>query len=438
MKKFIKINFDRALLLSREIRQYLNFRALFRKVQIGKLATSHTYKAIFFLGLSAAVAGIGYYFFLPAQDKLKFNNQSVLPSALKEFDVKPESFYVDASKGDTIHVASGTQIIIPANCFVDEFGKKVSGKVEIQYREFQNNKDIICSGISMAYDSGGVKNYFESAGMMEINASQNKNRLFIGSGNTIGVDLATSDNKPEANLYSYDTLKNNWVVLGKDSINSGLSDRAEKYFFNNKTDISGDSLFRKALNYVKMKQSYRQLIKEKPIAPKLEDRSKFSFGIDFEKEDFKELSAFENIKFEVCDSRVQIKDEDTTTIWEHVSLSKTNADQYLVKFSTTKKSISYEVVPVFDASSIGNAKKVFDKNFATYKKQLADKEIAKELARKKLAEALILEQQKAAQLREKQLKEANERLIADKAAAKKAINDAYKLEQEQMKEQCSL
>lgn len=69
MKKFIKINFDRALLLSREIRQYLNFRALFRKVQIGKLATSHTYKAIFFLGLSAAVAGIGYYFFLPAQDK---------------------------------------------------------------------------------------------------------------------------------------------------------------------------------------------------------------------------------------------------------------------------------------------------------------------------------------------------------------------------------
>jgi hypothetical protein len=435
MKKFIKVNLNRVGIISQEILQHLNFSKVLKKLQWHKIAYLSSQKAFAATFFAIIIFGFSLYLFNKSKLHPKAKQKYVIQAPFNGLEVKPESFFVDAAKGDTLHFSSGTQIVIPANCFVDIAGNKISGEVEIQYREFTNIKDILCSGIPMNYDSGGVVNSFESAGMIEINGFQKNIPVMINSEKSININMASTMEKPGVNLYRFDSIKNNWTVLGKDSINNALAENAEKYFINTESQNNNDLLSANAKKFIEKKHSVEKLIRLAPIAPKLANNGKFNFIIDFNKEDFRELAAFENVKFEICDTNIQVKGDDTTTVWEHVSLNKTNSKCYEVKFSTQEKSLKYDVIPVFDASNIANAKLIFEKKYKAYKKELEDNKIAKEIAQKKLVEELQKAQQQAAKQREKEIKEAEERIKIEQAAAQKAMQEERALWQKQLEDQ---
>lgn len=144
-----------------------------------------------------------------------FHQNSLVKPPLPELAMKPEIFDLDAADGGVIEYKSGTKIKIPAGALVDAQGNAVTGNVSISYREFQDPLDILLSGIPMTYDSGGVRNQFETAGMFEMYASQGDKELFVKSGAKIDIEMASSDAASSFNFYALNENSKNWDYLGK-------------------------------------------------------------------------------------------------------------------------------------------------------------------------------------------------------------------------------
>lgn len=105
---------------------------------------------------------------------------------------------------------SGTQIIIPEGSFVDASGNKVYGEVVVDYREFRDPVDFIFSGIPMAFPKNDTMIFFRSAGMFEINASQNGQEVFLKQGTEIDMNFAATDNTGDYTFYAFNDSIGNW------------------------------------------------------------------------------------------------------------------------------------------------------------------------------------------------------------------------------------
>jgi Leucine-rich repeat (LRR) protein len=148
----------------------------------------------------------------PAQ---KFHVNTLVSPPLPQLAMKPAIYNVDASTGGIISYSSGTKIKIPAGALVDGSGNPATGNISISYREFSDPLDVLLSGIPMTYDSGGVRNQFETAGMFEMYASMGDKELFVKPGAKIDVQMASPDAATSFNFYSLNESSKNWDYLGK-------------------------------------------------------------------------------------------------------------------------------------------------------------------------------------------------------------------------------
>ena len=72
---------------------------------------------------------------------------------------------------------------------------------EIKFEEFHDFADIAKSGISMFYDSAGVRSDLRSGGMFRISGSQNGESIEVKEGKKLSVDLASIEDTPCYNFY---------------------------------------------------------------------------------------------------------------------------------------------------------------------------------------------------------------------------------------------
>lgn len=140
--------------------------------------------------------------------------QNITPP-IKGVDVTGDIYKVPANRQSKVVSASGTEISIPANCFVDKSGRPVKGDVQLDYREFRDPVDILASGIPMSYDSGGVMNNFESAGMFELLASQNGQELFMAPDKQVDMKFSSTNASPTFNFYEFNDESGNWEYKDK-------------------------------------------------------------------------------------------------------------------------------------------------------------------------------------------------------------------------------
>lgn len=129
---------------------------------------------------------------------------------IKGIEIKPEIYFVDASKKSTIDLPTGSKVEFPANAFVDEKGKPVKGKVKIKWNEFHTLTDILLSGIPMKYDTAGVKEDLVSGGMFSISAEQNNKEVQLAKGKLANVDIASINDTPCMNFYQLDEKSGKW------------------------------------------------------------------------------------------------------------------------------------------------------------------------------------------------------------------------------------
>jgi hypothetical protein len=140
------------------------------------------------------------------------STQSFIRPPLKNVDVPYEEYQVDAAKGDTLFPETGSIILFPPNAFVDKEGKRITGNVQVKYREFNEPIDFFLSGIPMDYDSAGKKMTFESAGMCEVLAFKDGQPVFVNPNSKPEINLVSNDAKPNYNLYYLDTVQQKWIV----------------------------------------------------------------------------------------------------------------------------------------------------------------------------------------------------------------------------------
>lgn len=141
--------------------------------------------------------------------------KNVVPP-FKGVDVIKSYYTVNASGGGEITYSSGTVIKVPSNAFTDKNGNPVKGEVLIDYREFRDQADILASGIPMVYTApDGESGNFESAGMLEMNASVNGEQVYLAPDKKIDMQFSSVDARPTFNLYAYDDANANWTELGR-------------------------------------------------------------------------------------------------------------------------------------------------------------------------------------------------------------------------------
>jgi hypothetical protein len=116
--------------------------------------------------------------------------KSEFVSPVKGLEIPSQILELEAEQGKIFQLPSGTQISVPANVFTDSRGTKVSGKVQIVYREYHDGLEVLASGIPLEGD--GERQ--ETAGMFEIRGYRNGEPLTLDG--SIDVQLASFTDSP--------------------------------------------------------------------------------------------------------------------------------------------------------------------------------------------------------------------------------------------------
>jgi hypothetical protein len=294
-------------------------------------------------------------------------NTSQLVSAIKPpmpaINVPYETFSYNAEIGDTLFTQNGSILIFPKNAVLNNKGEIVTGKIEIKTREFNDPLDYYMAGIPMAYDSAGVKYTFVSSGMIDIKAYQNNELLFVNPNAKPQLNLVSTNTERNTNLYILDTSTGQWINKGKDEVND-LDVNSKKSFANSRTmdrapKISED-------NY-KNEQEKDVTTIVKPLPPQKASGKNPTIEIIIDPASFKELLAYNNLKFEVLDSETETVGEDSKTEWSNVELlHSAGSTKYIAKFSAGNKTVQYEVKPVLEGKDYDAAVTVYNEKIKAY------------------------------------------------------------------------
>lgn len=139
-------------------------------------------------------------------------------------EVPVRTFEVSSSEKSTIELPNGGSIEIPANAFVDQQGKPITGKVEIEWQEYHSLTDILFSGIPMAYDSAGIQGALQSGGMFTIHGTQNNVPIEVAKNKTLEVNLASNHPQKQFNFYRLDEKEGEWTY--KTTANAAINPKA--------------------------------------------------------------------------------------------------------------------------------------------------------------------------------------------------------------------
>lgn len=293
-------------------------------------------------------------------------NSEIVNPPIKGIDVTFSTFEVEASEGKTIQLENGTSIVIPQNAFIDANGNPVSGKVFLKYREFHNAAEIIASGITMRYDSAGITNHFETAGMFEVKgvqkrpdqaqlvASQNNNEepVFIAEGKSIEVNMGSFEGDNNYNFYYLDNNTRNWEYKGY----SKAEQNAEKLAF---------------LDEIAP-------VPAKPIEPKKATSDMQVFDLQLDSKEYPDFNSLQGVMWQYVGSKENSPYTENNkwifqSNWKDVSINPSDEKegQYTISFTANNQLVNLEAEPVFSgAKNQKRALKKFQKKMIAYEEAI--------------------------------------------------------------------
>lgn len=342
---------DRTFPASEQINKHQDFELINRNYSLIKKMIMK--KIIVWSAAMAGVAGITALVLLNGNTEDKLVNKHDAATVVKyEPLVKPPSvgsevpfttYRISLKNGGVIHHPTGSTITIPPEAFFNAGGKSLGDSIDIKYREFHNLLDIFLSGIPMEYDSAGLVRTFESAGMLEILAFDNATTLNLREGKPIDISMASDNSEERFNLYALDTVLRNWVYLGKDRVEKSLAAQPTKTVKHNK----------------KQKTEKQEIKNPESIQPVLSNPKNYSFRIAYDKTDFPELAAYENVLFEVADAG--FKPAYYKINWNKISLDAgSTPGLYTIRLKKADTTISVMAKPVFDKENYSEALEKFE------------------------------------------------------------------------------
>ncbi len=329
-------------------------------------------------------------------------NKAFIAPPISKLNVPYTSYKVKAEQGGTLKHKSNSKIIIPKKAFVNKQGQDIIGDVEITYREFHNQADIIASGIPMTYDSAGVKSTLESAGMLDIRGYQNGEPVYINPKKQITVEFQSEHTADRYNMYVLDTVAKNWVYQNRDNSLKGQKKQAASVTSASKTsDVTQETIaspktenLQKQLDAIPPKIEAEKVVYSKkvtqlpkvttPTKPTKATAGRPQFELDVSYKEFPELEAFKNAIFEVGTENKNYNSKLADVTWSSAEVSEgpTKGKNYLLTLKLRERVEKLIVYPALTGADYDKALKTYESKFNDYKTAV----IKREADEKKLKE----------------------------------------------------
>lgn len=334
------------------------------KITAGVLATLAVCTTIYFTTVSSdenkeEIASTEEIATTPPSDQESADKNLIIPvddpsplvnPPLPEADIPFETFTIKARKGGTWTAENGTTIEVPKGIFVDADGNPVKGEVTIHYREFHDAADIILSGITMKYDDEGTLRDFQTAGMMEIQGTQEGEAVYIREGEEIQIRMASFTEDDDYGLYFLDP-ENGWEDIGKAKIEQNKDKKRQI-------------------------QQVAQLPPE-PRKPLVITEKDGGIGFNVDYSEFPELKPFKGLKWKPLDQKYADDNEwALTKTWSSINLEEVDKDnlEYRLVLGHRKGKFELDVTPMFNKSDHGKEMARFDKRLKRFNKIKKDRE----------------------------------------------------------------
>lgn len=343
----------------------------------------------------------------------KLNTAFIAPP-ISKLNVPYTSYKVKAEQGATLKHKSNSKIIVPKKAFVNKQGQDIIGDVEIQYREFHNQAEIIASGIPMAYDSAGVKSTLESAGMIDIRGYQNGEPIFINPKKQITVEFQSEHTADRYNMYVLDTVARNWVYMSRDNSlkghkrPEGLKGMKGQEPLTNSVS-NKEKEIQKQLDAIPPKIENEKIVFAKkinqlpktvfPTKPVKAIAGRPQFELDVNYKEFPELEAFKNAVFEVGTENKNFNSKLADITWSSAEISEgpQKGKNYLLTLKLKERVEKLIVYPALTGANYENALKDYETKFNDYKniavkREANEKKLKEEFDAKQAT--FVLEQKK--------------------------------------------
>ncbi|MBL7937301.1 MAG: hypothetical protein JNM51_15940 [Bacteroidia bacterium] len=317
-------------------------------------------------------------------------NKAFIEPPISKLNVPYTSYKVKAEQGGTLKHKSNSKIIIPKKAFVNKQGQDIIGDVEIKYREFHNQADIIASGIPMTYDSAGVQSTLESAGMIDIRGYQNGEPVYINPKKQITVEFQSEHTADRYNMYVLDTVAKNWVYVSRDNSLKGQKHEPSKTSAADATNEKAESPktieLQKQLEAIPPKIEAEKIVYTKkvnqlpkvvtPTKPTKATAGRPQFELDVNYKEFPELEAFKNAIFEVGAENQNYNSKLADITWSSAEVSEgpIKGKNYLLTLKLRERVEKLIVYPALTGADYDKALKSYESKFNDYKTAVAKRE----------------------------------------------------------------
>lgn len=276
----------------------------------------------------------------------------------------------DAENGETLNYESGSKIIVPASAFVDEKGKPVKGKVDIQYREFNDHVDMFLAGVPKEMDK---HQNLQSVGMMEIKGFQDGKPVYLSMDKTLEVELQGKvvANIPTSDLkvYVYGKQEDTWEYVANDNVEVLVAAKTTNNIATTNGTTSNGTTKNTRTEEELIAEVRKTLAKSqpsKPIQPGIRKNMQV-FDLDINEEEFPELSAY-NQDVQLMASASQMTAGTFDTSWNSVTLTGLGDNKYNMElvYETNEGDIvrKFEVYPAVEYTE--EAEKLYQEKLKEY------------------------------------------------------------------------
>jgi len=329
------------------------------------------------------------------------------------------TYQINVERGGAINHKTGSKITIPPNAFVTKKGAEIKGEVQISYREIHTVTEQLASGIPMRYDSAGVKQNFEAAGMLEIKGRQGENEIVLKPGKKIEIEMVSQKTGSHFNLYQLDTNVGKWLCQGKDKVialtksstqitNSTSLQKISSLRDQHKNEIQRIEEQISSAKTTDVVDSKSDKLPQLPIPPPAAHKSRKQFMLDVDLREFPELKSFEGCVFEVGLENKHYSDEFNSIQWTDIDVGQGTqpGKNYTLILTANYRKEKLIVYPVFTGKKLEEKQQDYEKLLTQYNVTLAERK-AQELKRKEKMEILIskLEEEKRSLQKKLQIQE---------------------------------
>jgi len=308
---------------------------------------------------------------------------------------------VAANRGGRIVFKSGTVAVVPPRAFANRAGEVVAGEVEIKIKEYHDYIDFFLSGIPMQYDSLGTMYQLESAGMIEIYAEQDGERLDLMPEKSIDIELKSTvqvkpgSAVPNFNIYKLNEDKENWEYVTRDKMSfigeepsrdhgedshepltiEGLESNKQKALRAlDQTLVRELSAFENSIPLpVKPQRPEKANTNNPTFELKLDDRvvqnniSEEEASLQKSEAELRELQKkYDKFIWEVLPGQATWSSAIATTDWDDREIRANGNNQYTVTFIKGESRVDVNVKPVLVGKYYSAALEKFEQEFAAY------------------------------------------------------------------------